>query len=70
MRFELLQISLMALVGFTAAAPVATSPDVLEKRLLPAYPYTAENRIPIPSNWNRAIPPPYEELYRSIAKTE
>ncbi|KAI1313547.1 hypothetical protein F5Y03DRAFT_336954 [Xylaria venustula] len=74
MRFELFQIALVALVGFTTAAPVATSQDTVEKRLLPAWPYEATRRIPITgpgsSNKARAIPPPYEELYRSIAKAE
>ncbi|KAI0816461.1 hypothetical protein GGR55DRAFT_627044 [Xylaria sp. FL0064] len=72
MRFEIFQIALIAIAGFTTAAPIAASQDALDKRLLPAWPYEATSRIPIPSNGNkaRAIPPPYEELYRSIAKKE
>ncbi|TGJ84970.1 hypothetical protein E0Z10_g3776 [Xylaria hypoxylon] len=70
MRFEIFQIALMAIVGFTTAAPVGTSQEAVEKRLLPAYPYPATDRIPTTPNGKRAIPPPYEELYRSIAKTE
>ncbi|KAK5627822.1 hypothetical protein RRF57_003537 [Xylaria bambusicola] len=70
MRFELLQITLVALIGFTTAAPVANPQDAVEKRLLPAWPYEAARRIPITGNGKRAIPPPYEELYRSTAKAE
>lgn len=70
MRFELLQIALVALFGLTTAIPIVNTQDTIEKRLLPAYPYEATRRIPIPGNGKRVIPPPYEELYRSIAKSE
>ncbi|GAW19221.1 hypothetical protein ANO14919_087060 [Xylariales sp. No.14919] len=70
MRFDIFQVALVAIVGFTTAAPVSTSQDAVEKRLLPAYPYEATRRIPIVSNGKREIPPPYEELYRSVATTE
>ncbi|KAJ3578016.1 hypothetical protein NPX13_g2554 [Xylaria arbuscula] len=70
MHFGLLQITLVALAGLTAAAPVTITQDAIEKRLLPAWPYEATRRIPITGNGKRAIPPPYEELYRSVAKSE
>ncbi|KAJ8120609.1 hypothetical protein ONZ43_g2724 [Nemania bipapillata] len=74
MRVEIFQIALVALVGFTTAAPVGASPDTLDKRLLPAWPYPATDRIPItgpgPGKAKRELPPPYQELYRSVAKEE
>jgi hypothetical protein len=71
MRIDILQIALVALVGFTTAAPVGSSQDTVDKRLLPAWPYPATDRIPIAPPGKRELPdPPYKDLYRSIAKKE
>ncbi|KAJ8129766.1 hypothetical protein O1611_g3861 [Lasiodiplodia mahajangana] len=67
MRVEVLQITLVVIIGFTTAAPVA-SQDAVDKRLLPAFPYDFANRIPIPHEGKRELPPPYKDLYRSVAK--
>ncbi|KAI0401966.1 hypothetical protein F4802DRAFT_600492 [Xylaria palmicola] len=70
MRFEIFQIALVTFAGFTAAAPVSTSQDAVEKRLKPANPYPFADRIPIGPEGKRELPPPYASLYRSIAKTD
>ncbi|KAI0546160.1 hypothetical protein F4679DRAFT_558660 [Xylaria curta] len=70
MRFEIFQIAFVAFFGLTTAAPVVSSGDLLDKRLLPQNPYPLGDRRPVGPFPKRELPPPYQELYRSIAKEE